>query len=105
MTEIQENIKAYEEGLARFKVNLARWNQIKKLLKVFRSEGLPAPKRYLENAEEVLVQVVSFRMFIKPQRKKYDLEFLQKKMNKHVAAEEYEKAVPYRDRINFLKGE
>ncbi len=105
MTEIKTAIKAYEDGISRFKINLTRWNQIKGMLKAFKEEGVPAPKRYKENAEDVLVQVVSFRMFIKLQRKKYDINFLQKKLDKYVSMEEYEKAIPYRDRLNVLKAE
>lgn len=69
----------------------------------FREENFKAPDGFLQDAEEVLIQVLSFRRIIKENREQYDLEFLQEKLDKYVATEKYEKAVPIRDQINLLK--
>lgn len=91
-----------QSEIQRFNFQLQRWKQIKGLLKAFRNEHFEAPKGFQANAEKALIHILSIRQKIRSQRKKYDIDFLREKMEKYVALEQYEKAVPFRDRLNYL---
>jgi len=103
MTSIQQKRQELKSDIRRFEFQLQRWKNVRSVLISCKRENLEPPKGFKHQAELALVYVVAIRQSLRVKRQQYDIEYLESKMEKYVAAEQYEKAVPLRDRILFLK--